>query len=706
MALTFKSVFNSVKKAAPIIGGAIGMASGPAGALAGMQLGRAIAGGGGGGKVQQYDAIPRDVQNLRKDTASYLQGNMGRLNQSAALADPVGYSTTQNVEGPKIGPLNTATSGTAVNDGRYTGLQGFSPTTTTSATAYTGAASAGTGRTGSIMDQLLQQRGGGDAAVRAQLMGGGGGVSAQNVRGLTEGQQSVSDLATGGFMDKFLAQYAPLFEQERTRAIAAAREGAGNLTGSGFANALGTATSRTLAEQQGRLAELAQFGIGQELGRQQNLAGLENVRNITDANNALAASTANAGNRLQGASAAGQLGNQANAQMIQALEAAGQIELANLVREQSRLTTNATTGAEVDLRNRDITSGEQGRNMGLDLQRLTALAGLQQEDAQSQAGRDQQTNLFNASEGNSRDMQVAQLAQALGLSNRQLTSQENQFLAQLLQNNNQFNAGQTNDVNNANAQRIAALLQSMTSAGVGVPQLAQQPSFLDSLMGGLTAAAPIFAGMGRPASGAPAIAPLGVRDMTPGGFTPTGPAASLPMPNLSMGMTANGAPGRPLMVDPSLGGWQAGDTRTGGPTANPMFGQTATGAMGRPATGLPPGIDPVAVAADPAGYAQWLQEKQAFDAQRGGMLGGPSVPGGGTFAGAGPAPANSFFGTTATGSMGRPAPAPSSIAGAPSSMQGLLDALRNRGMFGATGGGLTNRTPMSFLQQLPQLRAA
>ena len=684
MALTFKSVFNGIKKTAPVIGGVIGgVTGGPGGAMAGMNIGGMLSGGPGSNKVSQYDAVPKDIQKLRTQTAGYLGDNMNQIQQTAAQSGPVGYQKTNEVGPTGINGLYRATSGTTnPSDGRYVGLNNFQPNQSTNATSYEGAASAGTGRTGSIMDQLLaSQQGGVNGQVMNSLMNGGGGVSAQGVRGLTEGQQSVSDLAMGGFMDKFMQQYSPLFEQQRQQALAAAKEASGNLTGSGFANALGNSTAQTLAQQQAQLGQLAQFGIGQEVGRQSNLAGLQNSRNLADASNSLQASMANAGNRLQGASAAGQLSNQANQQMIQALEASGQIELANLVREQGRLTNNAQTGADVALQNRTITSNEQGRNAANDLSRLTTLAGLQQNDAQSQAGRDQQTNLFNASEGNSRDLAMAQLQQALGLGNRQLSAQENQFLANLLQNNNQFNASQANDVNNANAQRIAGLLGNMTTAGVGVPNLTQQPSFMDSLIGGATAAIPLLFGNQSAPGGSPAIAPADIRSMTPGGNAPQGPASSLPIP------FPNGA----------FGSMSAAG---GAPQMNSQFGQTAMGGMSRPLynPGAPTG-------------SQMDASMQALVAQLGGgnSLGGAMIPGGGMSSFGGPPPqANPFFGQTAGGAPGMPSipgGAPSSIAGAPQSMQGFLAALKGGNQIPGQAQ-IPSRPAASFMSQLPMLRAA
>lgn len=60
--------------------------------------------------------------------------------------------------------------------------------------------------------------------------------------------------------------YADLFSATRADALAQAKESAGNLTGTGYANILGDATARSLAEEQ---ATLAQLGISNQQFQQQ-----------------------------------------------------------------------------------------------------------------------------------------------------------------------------------------------------------------------------------------------------------------------------------------------------------------------------------------------------------------------------------------------------------------------------------------------------
>jgi len=709
MALTFKSVFKGagkvLKTAAPVIGGVLGGLAGPAGAAVGTAIGGAIA-GGGGGKVKSYDAIPSDVTGLRKQTASWLGNNMNDLKQTPATSATPTFERTANVATPGMNQLERAQSGQDANPyGRYRGLENVNTQQTTAST-----------RSGNILDQLMAVNGGTDPRVAQILLSGGGGVSAGKIAGLTEGQQSVSDLATQGFMDKMLQQYNPYFEQARQKALAQAKEASGNLTGSGFANALGTSTNESIAQQQAQLAQLAQFGISQEMARQQGLAGFENQRNIAQAGNELSASAANAGNMLQGALGYGNLSQNGTNQRLQALLGAGSL----------------------DLNNRTLDSNEQQRNMGYDLEKWKTLAGLQQNDAQSQAQRDQQTNLFNAGAANDREQFVANLAAQLGMNNRQLSSQENQFLASLLQNNNQFNAGQTNGVNNSNAQRIAQLLGGMTSAGVGVPQQTQEKGFLDSLIGGVSGALPYLFKNKQVSGGSPSVAPIGMDRI---GMTPGSTGTSIPQPPTTMSLP----PG--LFSSTSFADPRMQPMATGSATGSPGVSGGASFAPGGASNWMPPtsglasrsdGWTPGQVSVPgasggspfaPGGGSGWtppgVQSGLPTFSGQGGLPGLPMNPSSGmATGGSGP---QSWQGASASGgpgpgqdalqqllaSGGRPPlggfqaggiPGQSSIAQQPQALQGLLASLKGMGQWGQTGGGLTNRD--TFLSQLPMLRVA
>jgi len=96
--------------------------------------------------------------------------------------------------------------------------------------------------------------------------------------------QSVDQLggANSPFFANMMQQLQPMFTQQRDEAMAAAREGAGNLTGSGFGNILGSAINRSLGQEQATAAQYAQQGLQMELQRQQ--ANQQTQAQLNDAN--------------------------------------------------------------------------------------------------------------------------------------------------------------------------------------------------------------------------------------------------------------------------------------------------------------------------------------------------------------------------------------------------------------------------------------
>ena len=104
-------------------------------------------------------------------------------------------------------------------------------------------------------------------------------VNAQNT-------QSTDQLggANSAFFNNMVGQLQPSFTQARNEGLAAAKESAGTLTGSGFANRLGSSINRSLGNEQATLANYAAQGIG-----------LEQQRQAGDANRQLTAQTANQG---------------------------------------------------------------------------------------------------------------------------------------------------------------------------------------------------------------------------------------------------------------------------------------------------------------------------------------------------------------------------------------------------------------------------
>lgn len=95
-------------------------------------------------------------------------------------------------------------------------------------------------------------------------------VSADQVS--TNNTQSVDQLggANSAFFQNMMGQLQPAFTQARNESLAGAKESAGTLTGSSFANALGASVNRSLGNEQATLANYATQGISMEQARQQS----------------------------------------------------------------------------------------------------------------------------------------------------------------------------------------------------------------------------------------------------------------------------------------------------------------------------------------------------------------------------------------------------------------------------------------------------
>jgi hypothetical protein len=139
---------------------------------------------------------------------------------------------------------------------------------------------------------LTQQFGlGGDYDIRSllsQFGGGGGGGGTGGGSGINIDSVDTLGGENSAFFKNMMAQFSPAFAQRRAEALAAAKESSGNLTGSGFANALGTTVNRSLGDEQERLANVGMEGIKMELGRQGQLAELANSRAMSGASGAVA----------------------------------------------------------------------------------------------------------------------------------------------------------------------------------------------------------------------------------------------------------------------------------------------------------------------------------------------------------------------------------------------------------------------------------
>ena len=104
--------------------------------------------------------------------------------------------------------------------------------------------------------------------VQSYLMGQGpGGIQT----GQAPGTASIDTLggANSAFFQNLMTQLRPQFEQQRAEGLAAAKEAAGNLTGSGFGNTLGAAVNRSLANENATAAQYANQALQLEMQRQQ-----------------------------------------------------------------------------------------------------------------------------------------------------------------------------------------------------------------------------------------------------------------------------------------------------------------------------------------------------------------------------------------------------------------------------------------------------
>lgn len=75
------------------------------------------------------------------------------------------------------------------------------------------------------------------------------------------------------FLQNLLKPYSDLFSAQRGSALAQAKESAGNLTGSGYNNILGSAAAESIAQEQFILANLLNSLRGQEMQRGLTMRG-------------------------------------------------------------------------------------------------------------------------------------------------------------------------------------------------------------------------------------------------------------------------------------------------------------------------------------------------------------------------------------------------------------------------------------------------
>lgn len=241
-----------------------------------------------GGSTKVIDTTPKQTQGLRTGVIDWLQGGTAgqaaKGSQGGSFFDKLRKSKA--LQGPNIGPSSGGPQPGAASpfDRIFAAMPGE------------------VGRT--EVDRVGDVEGFDRSAVRdvnapafnwdpSQIqqinpnmipsVGGAGGANpnlpdflrkdVRNVQGY--GTQSVDQLggANSAFFKNMQAQLQPSFTQQRELGLAGAKEAAGNLTGSGFGNYLGSAINRSLGDEQARLADYASQGLQTEVGRQQGDAG-------------------------------------------------------------------------------------------------------------------------------------------------------------------------------------------------------------------------------------------------------------------------------------------------------------------------------------------------------------------------------------------------------------------------------------------------
>jgi len=309
-----------------------------------------------------------------------------------------------------------------------------------------------------IIDMIVGRSKGGNMAGQATA-----GQAASTV-GMV---QSMDQLGNSFFKENVMTPYRDMFAQTRKEGLAAANEASGNLTGSGFANNLGTTVNRSIGEENaalsGILTQLGQF----EVGRQQQVAEREQGRLLGNAGFTTQAEIANAGNRTTA-----NLAGTQNLAQLAALFSGESMDAAKRADGMSMFNAGESNKALMDFLGRSDTMSQFNTN-------------------QVNTSKTQQS-IRNAELATQQAIEQGRItsAEATNYYNQQL--QLNTKQAELDQNNNQFNAGETNkagmfntqnqtNVNQQNAQNFLQLLLGMSTTGVGPNQPSYKPGGWDAI---------------------------------------------------------------------------------------------------------------------------------------------------------------------------------------------------------------------------------
>jgi len=442
-----------------------------------------------GGSTKVIETTPKSGQQARAGINDYLFG--GQSGRASALRSGV-----EGQAAPQIGYTDIARADQVGGADRSSirDVSGFPQVTVSPITGLpqVGSHSFDPSQFGGAPNVSGQQI---NPAIFGSAFGGGSArdVTAGPISGVNT--QSVDQLggANSEFFRNMIAQLQPAFAQQRALGLAGAKEASGTLTGSGYANTLGSAVNRSLGDEQARLADYATRGLETEVGRQTSLAGLEQGRAISEADQRLRAGIANQGadvnlmDMILRGNISGQdsllralLGNQATG--LQASEANARNALLGGDQRLQALLGNQRTGLAADTANASNATAAAQANLDAALR-----AGLGNQDASIRAGIANQGADISVLDANTQRM-IQNMLSSQGANTAQ---------AQLNQGANIANQGAIGDMNNANAQRFLQLLLGMGTTGVGTEVV--QRGGAGSILGPLAGIAGSF--LGGPAGG-------------------------------------------------------------------------------------------------------------------------------------------------------------------------------------------------------------
>lgn len=312
--------------------------------------------------------------------------------------------------------------------------------------------------------------------IDAGQFGMPGGFNARDVNADAIGNvstQSVDQLggANSAFFQNMMQQLQPAFNQQRALAAAAGSEASGNLTGSGFANRLGSALNRSLGDEQARLANYAAQGLGMEVGRQTNLAGINTQRDIAGLQSGLQAQMAN----QQADLTRGQLGLAGGDQRLRALMANQGADLqAQGMGLQGQLA-NQQTGLQGMLANQDARLRAAGMGQQGELANMQAQL---HAGGQNQSADLERMRLGLTAQTQNQNNELQRL-----LANQGMAAGRSQLQAQMDQQRNMGIYGNQSQFAMQNAQNFLNMLLGMGTSGVGAPQTSYKPGLLDVIGG-------------------------------------------------------------------------------------------------------------------------------------------------------------------------------------------------------------------------------